>query len=141
MKLSVGAKIIIPVIGLVAMIGGVSVVVQHSGSNARDQAMLVKDYEVPKATLTLSLIDELGDMNSNVLEYASGESDEVEQFHANKTEFEAFLNEYKTVVGEDDPSAKEITAQFEQYSSAVQSKVLNTTTRISRLRLSWWWQT
>jgi len=108
------------------MIGAVSIAVQQSGENASANAITVKDYEVPKATLTLSLIDELGDMNSNVLEYVSGESDEVKGFHTNKAEFDAFLKEYTQVVGKEDQSAVEIRQEFERYTSAVETKVFDT---------------
>lgn len=126
MKFTVGNKLALPIVGLVAMIGVVSLAVEYIGDGVSTQALMVKDVEVPKATLTLSLIDELGDMNSNVLEYASGESDEVEGFHTNKAEFEAFLEEYTKIVGKDDQSAIEIRQEFERYASAIQVNVFDT---------------
>ncbi|NTS78890.1 MCP four helix bundle domain-containing protein [Catenovulum sp. SM1970] len=43
--------------------------------------------DVPGTIYYMALIDESGDMQSNVLEYLIGESDEIESFEANYEEF------------------------------------------------------
>ncbi|WP_150525078.1 methyl-accepting chemotaxis protein [Roseibium sediminis] len=123
MKLSVGKKLALPVVGLVAMIGAVSSGVEYIGDGVSEQALLVKDYEVPKATLTLTLIEELGDINSNVLEYVNGEGDERKGFDRNYGQFTEYFGKLSALFEKDDPFIQEVASQFELYQSTVRSEV------------------
>ncbi len=53
----------------------------------------VKTDDVPGAILYLQVMDEIGDMQTNVLEYLTGEADEVKDFEANYQEFTVFFNQ------------------------------------------------
>ena len=106
MKLTVGKKIAIPLFGLIGLVGVVSLVVQTINVKVSESAATVKEVEVPKAILTLSMLDRLGSMNSSVLEYASGEVDEREAFSENYEQFQKFLADFRAIVGEQDESAQ-----------------------------------
>lgn len=45
--------------------------------------------------LYLQVLDEVGDMQSNLLEYLTGKIDEVENFDKNYQEFQGFYNQLK----------------------------------------------
>jgi len=51
----------------------------------------IANDDVPGTIYYMALVDESGDMQSNVLEYLTGESDEIEAFEENYQEFSEFL--------------------------------------------------
>lgn len=51
--------------------------------------------DIPSAVLSIQMIDEIDDINSNVLEYILGETEEIEDFKTNRAEFVVFLEEIK----------------------------------------------
>ncbi len=51
----------------------------------------VASDDVPGVIAYLQVLDEIGDMHSNVLEYLSGESDEVEEFEENYKEYQKYF--------------------------------------------------
>ena len=51
----------------------------------------VENDDVPGVIMYLQVLDELGDMQSNVLEYLSGETDEIENFDANYAKFQEYF--------------------------------------------------
>lgn len=53
----------------------------------------ISGRDLPAALLTINMLEELGDMNSNILEYTLGEYDEVADFTENLTEFRSFRKE------------------------------------------------
>ncbi|NVC61810.1 methyl-accepting chemotaxis protein [Vibrio sp. 05-20-BW147] len=56
-------------------------------------AQSVGESEIPKVRLSLSLLEALGDMNSNVLEYLTGEKEEKPEFSSNYKVFTSNLDE------------------------------------------------
>lgn len=144
MKITVGRLIALPIVVVLTSLVVVTVVVQSIGSQINEQTLAVQEKAVPKALLALSMLEELGDMNSNVLEYVVGEADEVEAFEENYGEFNGFLTEYQAIVGEDDEAAKEL-AQFaatyyhsakdrvfKAYNPIVEENALNEANRLTR---------
>lgn len=53
----------------------------------------ISGRDLPAALLTINMLEELGDMNSNILEYTLGEYDEVADFTENLTEFRTYRKE------------------------------------------------
>jgi methyl-accepting chemotaxis protein len=105
MKFTVGKKIGIPLFGLLALVGSVTLGVQAINSEVSNSANKVKDVAVPTAILTLSMLDRLNAMNSSVLEYVSGEEDKRTTFEKNFDEFQSQLADYRAIVGEEDAGA------------------------------------
>ncbi|MGF1720520.1 methyl-accepting chemotaxis protein [Vibrio kyushuensis] len=94
-KLSIRNKIIIAMctMGLLLLIIAISV--QIKNRTIESYAVSVGQDDIPAAILSLSMLDELGDMNSNVLEFITGEAEEKEDFVANYTEFVTFFEQLK----------------------------------------------
>ena len=70
-------------------------------SSATDR---VGGYDLPEALNTLAMLEELGDMNSNLLEYLLGEEEEQQEYFSNYDEFIRFrqlipkdINEHNTI--------------------------------------------
>ena len=80
MKLTVGKKIGIPLLGLVGLVGTVTLGVQIINNTVSEKATQVKEVAVPTAILTLSMLDNLNAMNSSVLEFVSGEEGKANDF-------------------------------------------------------------
>ena len=53
----------------------------------------VQSDDIPGAILYLQVLDEVGDMQSNLLEYLTGEVDEVENFNNNYREFQQYYQQ------------------------------------------------
>lgn len=66
----------------------------YLGSQVNAVTEGVIEYEMPAAFNTLEMLDELGEMNSNLLEYVSGEPEEKEEYFNNVEEF----NRYSALV-------------------------------------------
>ncbi|WP_427916916.1 methyl-accepting chemotaxis protein [Vibrio amylolyticus] len=79
--------------GLLLLIIAISV--QIKNRTIESYAVSVGQGDIPAAILSLSMLDELGDMNSNVLEFITGEAEEKEDFVANYTEFVTFFEQLK----------------------------------------------
>ena len=69
--------------------------VERATSRSLEQARQVRDDDVPGAILYLQILDEIGDLHSNVLDYLAGEEDELADFEANLDEFKVFLASLK----------------------------------------------
>ncbi|MDN3684518.1 hypothetical protein QW180_16770 [Vibrio sinaloensis] len=79
-KLSIKNKIIVAMCTMGILLFVIAVSVQVQNRTIEDYAIGVRSEEIPKVILSLSMLDELGDMNSNVLEFITGESEEKEDF-------------------------------------------------------------
>jgi len=80
---------------LLAMLIGVGIVVYVLNDIVLDKAREMSHDDVPGAILSLSLLDEIGDMNANVLKYITGQVEEKEDFAHNRQEFRDFFEELK----------------------------------------------
>lgn len=75
----------------VSVVFAVFVVVQLVvGLQVSESSEEVTDRDMPVALNTQAMLEELGDMNSNLLEYVLGESEEKQEYFANREEFERF---------------------------------------------------
>lgn len=126
MNLTVGKKIAIPLFGLVGVVGAVSLAVQTINVKVSDSAHLVKEIEVPKAIITLSMLDRLHLMNSSVLEYVNGEETKRATFETNFQEFQGLLGDYSAIVGEEDPSVQLLDSNIVGYRDRALAEVFDT---------------
>ncbi|MCE2571022.1 hybrid sensor histidine kinase/response regulator [Motilimonas eburnea] len=113
------------------------VIIQASSSyflNTRVQAdtTIVSRSDIPEALSSINMLDELGDMNSNILEYTLGESDEKEDFDINMISFREYLiqlreaNEAEIAQGgQVNPRLEEIENLFSEYQTRARAEVLN----------------
>lgn len=59
-------------------------------SRVNEVANIITKRDIPIALNSLAMLEELGDMNSNLLEYVLGEQEEKQEYFGNAAEFEKF---------------------------------------------------
>lgn len=77
-----------------------SVTVIYLSSQISTATTRVAEYDLPEALNTLAMLEELGDMNSNLLEYLLGEEEEQQEYFGNYDEFVRFRELIPTDVKE-----------------------------------------
>lgn len=128
MKLSISQLIYTGFLAIIAIMVTISVLVWNSNSVIMETSNEIKNDDVPGVILYLQLLDELGDMQSNVLEYLTGEEDEKNDFEDNYQEFQAYFSELKPLeaVSEADRNKMaKIEAMIKEYVKTVQEEVFN----------------
>ncbi|WP_076412212.1 methyl-accepting chemotaxis protein [Shewanella sp. UCD-KL12] len=73
----------------------ISITTWTNSNQIRAISTEVEMDDVPGAILYLQVLDEVGDMQSSVLEYLTGETDEVANFEENYAEFNTFYNKLR----------------------------------------------
>ncbi|USD66681.1 methyl-accepting chemotaxis protein [Vibrio sp. SCSIO 43136] len=103
----------------------IAISVQIKNRQIEDFAIWVGKFNIPESILSLSMLDELGDMNSNVLEFITGEADEKEDFRANYTEFVTFFEELKQLNSLDPVIVRQLESLSQRYYDEAQTHVFN----------------
>jgi|GEM_PF-1922084 len=80
-----------------------------------ESTAVVTRYDIPSAILAVSMVDEIGDMNANVLEYVLGEVEEKEEFEGNRQEFIGYMAQLKEASVFRDRRVDEIEQIFDEY--------------------------
>ncbi|RJG42185.1 sensor histidine kinase [Motilimonas pumila] len=82
---------------LYLILGGIALVillfsttVVYLGTQVNQASEKVIAHDMPAALNTLAMLEELGDMNSNMLEYVLGEKEEKHEYYSNLDEFHRF---------------------------------------------------
>ncbi|MDK1286154.1 methyl-accepting chemotaxis protein [Pseudoalteromonas umbrosa] len=88
-------KIILAMFTMGVLLLVIAMSVQLKNGEIEEFAVDVGKVDIPETIYALNMLDELGDMNSNVLEYIAGESDESEDFRSNYNEFIRYLEDLK----------------------------------------------
>ncbi|MDC5707074.1 methyl-accepting chemotaxis protein [Vibrio europaeus] len=122
-KLSIRSKIIVAMCTMGFLLLVIAVSVQLKNRTIESYAIDVGKEEIPKVILSLSMLDELGDMNSNVLEFITGESEEKEDFHDNYTEFVTFFESLKQLKSIDPVIVRQIDDLSRRYYEDMQNLV------------------
>ena len=79
------------ILGLISVVILVfSITIIYLSSQISSATERVADYDLPEALNTLAMLEELGDMNSNLLEYLLGEEEEQQEYFGNFDEFIRF---------------------------------------------------
>jgi len=81
-------NLILAFISIVILVFSVTVI--YLSSQISTATTRVADYDLPEALNTLAMLEELGDMNSNLLEYLLGEEEEQQEYFGNYDEFVRF---------------------------------------------------
>lgn len=85
----------------------------------------VNNIGIPTAVLSVHMIDEIDDINSNVLEFILGEVEEEEEFEENKKEFLDFLNRVDESNNFKESNIAIIEDLFNRYTLALRSGVFD----------------
>ncbi|WP_299381229.1 hypothetical protein [uncultured Kiloniella sp.] len=81
--------------------------------------------QIPQSIYSLSMLEEINDINANVLEYILGEAEEEEEFSSN---FEEFLR-YRNLLadtGADTPELRRVDRLMEEYAIQAKAQVFGT---------------
>jgi signal transduction histidine kinase/CheY-like chemotaxis protein/methyl-accepting chemotaxis protein len=95
MKMTIGRKLGTGFAFLLVMFIVVGITVYILNARVIKEALEVSQDNLPSVILSLSLFDEIGDMNANVHEYLLGEADRKAEFYANRQAFQDFFAELK----------------------------------------------
>ncbi|MCG8335805.1 MAG: HAMP domain-containing methyl-accepting chemotaxis protein [Proteobacteria bacterium] len=105
-----------------------SIVVFKLSSDISVIATEVETDDVPGVILYLQVLDEMGDMQSNVLEYMTGEADEKEEFYENYQEFTTYFNELRLLESASQADVEKmntIERMIQQYVASIEKDVFN----------------
>ncbi len=95
MRLTIGKKISFAFSAILLLIITMGVTVYTLNSSIKLSSEDIGSDDVPGVILYLQILDEIGDMHSNVVEYSTGELDEVDDFYENYKEFQGYLASLK----------------------------------------------
>lgn len=124
-NLTIRNKIIIAMLTIGLLLLVIAISVQIKNRAIEDFASRVKSVDIPEAFLSLNMLDELGDMNSNVLEFITGEAEEKEDFRANHTEFVTYFEQLKRLNSVDPVIIRQIESLIQQYYDDAQSLIFS----------------
>ena len=86
----------------------VSLIIWIKSSRIQEVVEEVQSDDIPGVILYLQVLDEVGDMQSNLLEYLTGEIDEVENFDKNYKEFQDFYKQLKPLESANEKDRKKM---------------------------------
>ncbi|WP_087017786.1 sensor histidine kinase [Thaumasiovibrio subtropicus] len=87
---SIATRLNLILILLAAIIVTITVVVISIGNRIQESSAQLSDIDLPTSLNALAMLDELGDMNANLLEYSQGEYEERQEFVENYNELKYF---------------------------------------------------
>ena len=91
MTLTIGKKISLAFTAILLLIITMGITVYSLNAKILVSSEDISHDDVPGVILFLQILDEIGDMHSNVVEYTTGEMDEVEGFYENYKEFQNYF--------------------------------------------------
>ncbi|MCP5079079.1 MAG: GAF domain-containing protein, partial [Psychromonas sp.] len=91
MYLTIGKKISLAFSAILLLIITMGTTVYTLNSSILVSSEEIGSDDVPGVILYLQILDEIGDLHSNVVEYSTGEIDEIDDFNENYKEFKNYL--------------------------------------------------
>ena len=95
MKMTISQRIYAGFSTVILLMLIVSIIIWIKSSSIQKIVAEVQADDIPGVILYLQVLDEVGDMQSNVLEYLTGEVDEIEDFKGNYQEFNDYYSQLK----------------------------------------------
>ncbi|QDO82014.1 response regulator [Shewanella psychropiezotolerans] len=122
---SIGSKVILSMVSISLLVLLLSASNFLINTRVKEGTTDVSTHEIPKAIAAINMLDEIGDMNANILEYALGEVDERNDFDRNQEEFTLYLTNLKQAQTIHDKRIDEIEDLFEIFHTTARVKVFN----------------
>lgn len=104
----------------------------YLNTQVKAETASVSIIDIPIALSAINMLDELGDMNSNILEYTLGEPEERDDFEVNRRAFRDYLTQLEAADNASvakgfppNPRIVEIVNLFNEYQSRARAEVLN----------------
>jgi len=114
MKFTIAQRLYAGFASIIVIMFIVSATIWMQNKTIQAISLEVENDDVPGAIMYLQVSDELGGMQSNVLEYLSGETDEIDNFNSNYDQFKSYFKSlYKLESGKQSDRNK--MAKIEKY--------------------------
>lgn len=97
MKMGIGVKFSLAIAGIIVVFTVLDFVMITTSREVNRLSESVSRDDIPGVISSLTMLEEMGDLNSNVLEFLLGEQDEKEDFEENVLEFREAFDELKDV--------------------------------------------
>ena len=97
MRMTISKKLGLNFLIFITLFIAMSITISHYNAGIIKSAVGIEKDDLPGAIYSLSMLDELGDMNSNLLEYLHGETDEKDEFEQNYKEFRNFFEKLRVL--------------------------------------------
>lgn len=110
---------------ITVLVAILAVLIYFMNTRVQEDTSEVSASDIPTALLSISMLDEIGDMNANVLEYVLGEAEEKLEFEDNHREFSQFLKQLKQSSPLHRERIGEIEALFDEYTTSARQGVFN----------------
>ncbi len=120
---TIQAKVLISMSAIIVLIATLAAFTFFMNQRVQEDTFVVSSAEIPSALLSISMLDEIGDMNANVLEYVLGESEEREEFEGNRKEFVQFMQKLKKAGEQRTEIINEIDSLFDEYTDIARQEV------------------
>ena len=91
MNLTIGKKISLAFAAILFLIIAMGVTVYSLNAGIKLSSEDIANDDLPGVILYLQILDEIGDMHSNVVKYSIGEVDEIDEFYENYKEFQGYF--------------------------------------------------
>ncbi|ABV34752.1 Histidine kinase [Shewanella sediminis HAW-EB3] len=122
---SIGSKVILSMAGISLLVLMLSASNFIMNTRVKEDTTEVSTHEIPKAIAAINMLDEIGDMNSNILEYVLGEVDERDDFDQNQITFLQYLATLKSALKAHDRRIDEIEELFNDFHTSARANVFN----------------
>ncbi len=122
---SISSKVILSMISISLLVILLSASNFLMNTRVKEDTTDVSIHEIPIAMAAINMLDEIGDMNANILEYALGEVDERNDFDRNQEEFALYLSNLKKALTSDDRRIDEIEELFDDFHTTARAEVFN----------------
>ncbi|RTR27928.1 hybrid sensor histidine kinase/response regulator [Shewanella atlantica] len=122
---SIGSKVILSMTGICLLVLMLSASNFIMNTRVKEDTTEVSTHEIPKAIAAINMLDEIGDMNANILEYVLGEVDERSDFDQNQIMFTQYLARLKKALKAHDRRIDEIEELFNDFHTSARANVFN----------------
>lgn len=120
---TIGAKVAASMLAITILVIVIAISSYILSIRTEDNTRIVAESDIPSAILSISMLDEIGDMNANVLEYALGESEEKQVFEENYREFLGFFARLKEASVVRKRRLNEVDRLFNEYSHRARTEI------------------
>ncbi len=126
MNLKIITKIGLALLLIVSLIFVIALTDRYFNGQINETTEELHEDILPRAIMSLSILERFGDINSNVLEYVSGEEEEKEHFTNTVREIKVMLAQMKNLPDADAEHLEEIEELVVEYDTRIRNEVFGT---------------
>lgn len=122
---TIGAKVTVSMLAITVLVIVIAFSSYLLSIRTEENTQIVAQSDIPSAILSVSMLDEIGDMNANVLEYVLGEAEERQEFEDNYLEFTLFFSQLKKASVIRQRRLNEIDRLFSEYAQRARTEIFD----------------